>query len=440
MSLNKIKNNILLVAWASMSSMNAQGYSLDNCIESALEAKKTVLSARIGVLSAKKGLKGSYSDLLPFIQVTTGVGKTQFAKQEAFQLDYNNLSAGLSLSQKIYSGGRSLNQVKQAKSSLEIEKLNQRIVKTQVIGNVIKSYYGLLKSQKLMTVAEKNLEMSEQQVSIVNEKFDLGVIKRSDLLKARVAQGQAKVDVLNKRIAFENSRRNLFNDMGLQDFGQTINAIDEDWVMPGIPSSSQILDLLRTQNPSILISKARITLSELSYKMIKGLRLPSLNSSINYSANGENSDQLINAIKDDWRLGVNLSLSMPIFSGNSLSIQQQQAKISTQQMDYSYVTLLNDLKVQAELIGESLNNYAEIIPLNRVVVASAQEDLKLVRERYSLGSATIVDVLDAQVSEISSSSALINTIHDARMQQADLKALLGTLDIEYQTKEEYYVK
>ena len=119
---------------------------------------------------------------------------------------------------------------------------------------MIKSYYGLLKSQKLMTVAEKNLEMSEQQVSIVNEKFDLGVIKRSDLLKAQVAQGQAKVDVLNKRITLENSRRNLFNDMGLQDFGQTINAIDEDWVMPAIPSSSQILDLLRTQNPSILIS------------------------------------------------------------------------------------------------------------------------------------------------------------------------------------------
>ena len=170
--------------------------------------------------------------------------------------------------------------------------------------------------------------------------------------------------------------------------------------------------------------------------MIKGLRLPSLNSSVNYSANGENSNQLINAIKDDWRLGINLSLSMPIFTGNSLSIQQQQAKISTQQMDYSYVTLLNDLKVQAELIGESLNNYAEIIPLNRAVVASAQEDLKLVRERYSLGSATIVDVLDAQVSLIRSNSTLINTIHDARIQEMGLKALLGILDLEYQNKEE----
>jgi len=65
------------------------------------------------------------------------------------------------------------------------------------------------------------------------------------------------------------------------------------------------------------------------------------------------------------------------------------------------------------------------------VVAAAEEDLKLARERYSLGSATILEILDAQVSLIRSNSTLINTVHDARVQEASLKALLGTLDLEY---------
>ena len=69
-------------------------------------------------------------------------------------------------------------------------------------------------------------------------------------------------------------------------------------------------------------------------------------------------------------------------------------------------------------------------------MASAEEDLKLVRERYSLGSATILEVLDAQVSLIRSNSTLINTIHDARIQKASLKALLGILDLEYQIEED----
>ena len=117
-------------------------------------------------------------------------------------------------------------------------------------------------------------------------------------------------------------------------------------------------------------------------------------------------------------------------------MQQQQAKLSKQQSEYDYTTLLNNLRVQAELIRKSLNNYAEIIPLNKAIVASAEEDLKFVRERYSLGSATILEVLDAQVSLIRSNSTLINTIHDARIQEASLKALLGTLDLDYQIEED----
>ena len=152
---------------------------------------------------------------------------------------------------------------------------------------------------------------------------------------------------------------------------------------------------------------------------------------MNYSANGESGNELLDALKDNWSLGLNLSISLPIYNGRTLSIQQQQASLLRQQSEYSYITLLNDLKVQAELIRETLNNYSEIIPLNQSVVAAAEEDLKLARERYSLGSATILEILDAQISLIRSNSTLINTVHDARVQEASLKALLGTLDLEY---------
>ena len=223
--------------------------------------------------------------------------------------------------------------------------------------------------------------------------------------------------------------------MGLQDFGQSIVAIEKEWEAPKIPSSGELLKILKNSNPNLLISKSQIDLGDLSYQMTKGLRMPSLNTSMNYSANGQTTSELLKAFNDDWSLGLNLSLAVPIYVGNSLSIQQQQAILSKQQAEYSYTVLLNDLRVQAELIRETLSNYAEIIPLNQSVVASAEEDLKLVRERYSLGSATILEVLDAQVSLIRSNSNLINVIHDARVQEASLKAVLGTLDIEYKPKE-----
>ena len=428
--------------------LNAQGYTLEDCIQISIDEKKTVLSADIGVVSASKGLKASYSGVLPSVQATGASGVNYFPWQESFNINFeeftldttrtnhfNTFSAGIAVNQVIYDGGRSWNQIKQARTNLDISKYNQRAIKTQVIEKVIRSYYGLLQAQKLLDVSEKNLEMSVQQVSLVKKQFDLGVVKRTDLLKAEVAQGQARVDMLNKKTNLQNARRILFNDMGLQDFGQEITAVEKEWQAPQIPSSAELLRILKNENPSLLISKSRINLGDLSYRLTRGLRLPSFNSNINYSANGQTSNELADAFTNDWNLGINLSVSIPIYVGNSLSLQQQQARLSQQQAEHSYTVLLNDLRVQAELIRETLGNYAEIIPLNQSVVSSAEEDLKLVRERYSLGSATILEVLDAQVSLIRSNSNLINIIHDARVQEASLKAVLGTLDLEYQPKE-----
>ena len=428
--------------------LNAQGYTLEDCIQISIDEKKTVLSADIGVVSASKGLKASFSGVLPSVQATGASGVNYFPWQESFNINFeeftldttrtnhfNTFSAGIAVNQVIYDGGRSWNQIKQARTNLDIAKYNQRAIKTQVIEKVIRSYYGLLQAQKLLDVSEKNLEMSVQQVSLVKKQFDLGVVKRTDLLKAEVAQGQARVDMLNKKTNLQNARRILFNDMGLQDFGQEITAVEKEWQAPQIPSSSELLRILKNENPSLLISESRINLGDLSYRLTRGLRLPSFNSNINYSANGQTSNELVDAFTNDWNLGINLSVSIPIYVGNSLSLQQQQARLSQQQAEHSYTVLLNDLRVQAELIRETLENYAEIIPLNQSVVSSAEEDLKLVRERYSLGSATILEVLDAQVSLIRSNSNLINIIHDARVQEASLKAVLGTLDLEYQPKE-----
>ena len=142
-------------------------YGLAECIAIALENKKTLRSAELEVQSAEKGVKGSYSGLLPILNATLGSGRTQFPEQENVTYDlsgfpnvssdtlsithYNSMSAGLSLNQTLYDGGRSINTVQQAKINLEISKLNQRQIKIQVIQNVTNSYFGLLQTCLLYT-------------------------------------------------------------------------------------------------------------------------------------------------------------------------------------------------------------------------------------------------------------------------------------------------
>ena len=447
MKIRKYSTTLVITIFWVCSGFSQQSYNLNECIQIAFENKKILRSAQIDVQSAKKGVAGSKSGYLPSINMTANSGRTQFPElnsvtydfsdfsSDTTQLDHtNNMSAGLSVNQNIYNGGRTRNTVKQAKSNLAIATLNQRQTKIQVIQNVVKSYYGLLQAQELLDVAENNLELSNQQVSLVIQQFDLGAVRKTDLLKAEVAKGQGRVDGLNRKTALNNARRQLFNHMGMMDFGQSINAVSDKWSGTIVPSSSEALRLLKTKNPSLLIQKKRITLNELQIQLTKGLRLPSVGASMNYSAVGEDSETLMDSFKDDWRLGMNISLSVPIYSGNSISIQKQQAHLALQKSNNNYITLLNDLKVQVELIRNSLENYSEIIPINLDVVVSAEEDLKLAKERYSLGSASILEVLDAQVSLIRTKSTLINSIHEARIQEMNLKALLGVLDLEYKNE------
>ena len=427
----------------------AQVYDLSECIGIALESKRTLVSAELDVGSASEGVRGSYSGVLPSVSLSTSGGKTKYPVQESIIPDLVNLeidtiksgessymSAGVSINQTIYNGGRSLNSIKQAKVNLDIAKLRQRNTKIEVIQNVTRSYYGLLQDQQLLDVAEKNLLLSEKQVDLVQKQFDLGAVRKTDLLKAKVSIGQARVELLNRKTALENSRRQLFNDMGVIDFGQSIVAKYSEWAPVSVPTSSEALTFLKEKNPNILIQSSVIETGKIQLKMAKGMRSPSAFASVDYSANGNNSDELKEAFKDDWRIGMNMSVNFPLYSGDSLSSAQQRAELEKQKSENDYLTYLNDLRVQVELIRKSIMNYSEIIPINQDVVSSAEEDLKLAQERYSIGSATILEVLDAQVSLIRSNSTLINTIHDARMQEMSLKALLGILDLEYQTKEE----
>ena len=445
-----MKNLILHFLSGSIASIIvAQEYDISECINIALDRKGTIISAGLDVESANQGVKGSYSGILPSLNLSTSGGKTKYPTQESIIPDLVNLeidtiksgessymSAGLSINQTLYNGGRSFYNVKQAKINLEIAKLRERNIRIEVIQNVTRSYYGLLQDQQLLEVAEKNLALSEKQVGLVQKQFDLGSARKTDLLKANVSLGQAKVELLNRKTALQNSRRKLFNDMGMIDFGQSIVAKNSNWTPVLVPTSSEALKLLKEKNPNMLIQQAVIKNGEIQLKMAKGMRSPSAFASVDYSANGNNSEELKESFKDDWRLGMNMSVNFPLYSGNSLSTAQEQAELAMRKTENDYLTYLNDLRVQLELIRKTITNYSEIIPINQDVVASAEEDLKLVQERYSVGSATILEVLDAQVSLIRSNSVLINTIHDARIQEMSLKALLGILDLEYQNKEE----
>ena len=115
----------------------------------------------------------------------------------------------MSLTQNIYDGGIWWNTIRQAKNNYRISEQFDRQIRTNIINNVHAAYFNYLKAAQLLDVARSNLMSSQQQLALVQRQFDLGSAKKTDLLKAEVRFGQARIDVINNDAAVLSSYRNI---------------------------------------------------------------------------------------------------------------------------------------------------------------------------------------------------------------------------------------
>ena len=425
-----------------VTSAKSEAMALVDCIQIALSNKEAIKASALDLQSAQQTLKGSYSNILPSLMFSGSSSESSFPSQEGGYNqatgeitfgDISNLtstSTGISLSQNIYDGGIWWNTIAQSKNSYKIAEQFDRQVKINIIRGVHQTYFNYLKTMQLLDVAQSNLKSSQQQLALTKKRFELGSARKTDLLKAEVRFGQARVDVVNNNSALENAYLNLKNAMGIIGSDQDFTVNDVAVALVPIPAFETGFETIQKLNPSVVAKQRQITNAEFNEKITKGTRMPNISASANYSGNAENFETLSGEWDENWRRNISLSISIPIYTGNTLSTRIQQARLNVQKQESEYLTQLQDLSVQLHGILDRLNNYQEVIPINETVLSSAVEDLKLAQKRYSLGSTTILEVLDAQVSVVSARSSLIRMKYDAFIEQANLKGLLGTLDSE----------
>ena len=437
-----MNQKLLISLFLLVTSAKSEALALVDCIQIALSNKEAIKASALDLQSAQQTLKGSYSNILPSLMFSGSSSESSFPSQEGGYNqatgeitfgDISNLtstSTGISLSQNIYDGGIWWNTIAQSKNSYKIAEQFDRQVKINIIRGVHQTYFNYLKTIQLLDVAQSNLKSSQQQLALTKKRFELGSARKTDLLKAEVRFGQARVDVVNNNSALENAYLNLKNAMGIIGSDQDFTVNDVAVALVPIPDFETGFETIQKLNPSVLAKQRQITNAEFNEKITKGTRMPNISASANYSGNAENFETLSGEWDENWRRNISLSISIPIYTGNTLSTRIQQARLNVQKQESEYLTQLQDLSVQLHGILDRLNNYQEVIPINKTVLSSAEEDLKLAQKRYSLGSTTILEVLDAQVSVVSARSSLIRMKYDAFIEQANLKGLLGTLDSE----------
>ena len=240
----------------------SQNYSLEKAVEIALQNKETLKASALDLRSSKQDIKSSYSGILPSLRASTTMTESRFPEQTVgfnqssgeILSDVSSItsaSSNISINQNIYDGGVWWNNIRLAKNNYKISEQFNRQIKTNIIRNVHFAYFNYLKAMQLLGVARSNLMSSQQQLALVEQKFDLGSAKKTDLLKAKVRFGQARVDLISNDASLKSAYRNLKNAMGLINTNDEFSISDVERPLEIIPEFETGFELIQKFNPSI---------------------------------------------------------------------------------------------------------------------------------------------------------------------------------------------
>lgn len=419
---------ILIISIFFSTSM-AQSLTVDECVRIALENKPSLKRAEQDVTIARLNRASTGALMLPSVNASNSFSETTYGNSSSESSE--RYSGGLSLSQSLFNFGTKINTLKQSDNTYNTAKQQRRQAKARIILDVHTFYYQYLKNSELFDIAGKDLELSKKQLDLVQNQYNLGAVSKTDFLKASVRYGTAKSSFLSRELSKKNSEKSLRHSMGLLDSDVPIIIEQKMDLILSVPTFNEAYSLMLSNSPDLNILDNQIVGAQIAVKKAWSSSLPSVNMSI--GMNASSADQITRTYFDDnYIKSANITLSIPIFSGfrNRNSIQISKLQLNQAETRLSGGT--KSAKVSLYALINTLNNYQEIIPIQEEVLLSAEEDLKLAQQRYELGSASILELLDAQLALIQASSSLVRTKYDAAIQVASLDDLLGTLDKKYE--------
>lgn len=403
--------------------------SLDEAVQLAQRNSPTAIAARGSIRNAEGALKTTQAQWLPDVNFSMGQSKGGGQQRnpvtgriEEYQERPWSYSTGVSTGLTLWDGGqRSANA---AANRAQIAAAEVAAVSTRygIARDVKTQYYNILASREQESAARAQLQQAEQQLAASSARLRAGAVIISDSIRAQIAVRTAQLNLLTAQNNVRNQSATLTRLVG-SPFLVTANPADTASLTFVRIDSVEILRLA-LEGPAVKQAEAALEQSRAAIKAAKGPLWPSIRASASYNGNGR--DQLY-GLRDPFQYGYNygLSLGLPIFDryNRSEAIARAEVTATNNEANLREQRLLAQQNILQQ-IG-NLRTAEEQIRIQELQVRAAEEDLRVQTQRYTLGSATILEVTTSQTALNQARFQLINARQQYRIALAQLEATIG---------------
>ncbi|RME25490.1 MAG: TolC family protein, partial [Candidatus Zixiibacteriota bacterium] len=313
-----------------------------------------------------------------------------------------------------------------AKADQASAKLNVLASEQDMILAVKTSYYAYLAAAQNLTVQEEAVKRAEEQLKLIQSRYDLGSAAKSDVLKQKVQYGNDQLALLSARNALTTARANLAYTIGVdprRDWKFSTEYVKREYD----GTLDEAISFGLSHRPSLLANEKDVAAASHGVRSALSKYLPTVG--VFFDFTDFNGTQAFPVVFDysfnNYTYGFNISLN--IFDGFLRERQVTAAKVQRNTARARLADLRNQTISDIQTIYldiEQLKKQQQVAGEN---VDAATEDLRITQERYNLGAASILDLLDAQVSLKEAQVARIRVDFDLNLKVAQLEQAMGKM-------------
>lgn len=390
----------------------AKNLTLEEAIELSLNnSKKIEISSRnkkIGDINLGIAFKAA----LPSVTYEGGYNRTEYTerkmygretgldghgvKPEAYQNrdEKGGYTSQVVISQPIFQGGAILGGIKGAKAMADIAELSYVADKRDVRLNTIQLYSNIIKYQKDLEALETSKKELEIRHKEQQNKLDLRLIIKADLLKTEVAMLEVDSNIVEVKNLIQTEMKKLKIETGLTNEEELVLA---ELVVPDGLSNQINFDndmvTAKTQSLTALISKNNVEYAKAEKMVAFSDNLPKVNAFVQYGGyERESMDDTFH--NEEWRGGVKVTWELFNFGSGIDSYRAANQSYEIEQ--------LNDSIAQDNIEIDLTTAYSEVIRLEKLRVAmrssleASQENYDIDTERYKAGLLSTQDYLNSE--------------------------------------------
>ncbi len=385
--------------------VQARVWSLQECIDYAIDHNLTVEQQNIERLSAEQSVTEAKDAVLP--DVSAGVsqnwnfGRGLTADNTYADRNTSNfgLQAGLSL--PLFNGLQTVRNVQYAKASLSAIVEGVEAAKDDVTLRVMAQYLQALYCGELEGVAQSQAELTTEELEKRKALLEAGKIPEADMLDARSQAAQARLQL----VSAQNDRR-----LALLDLQQLLRLpVSDDFEVqalegdepPMLLDPQTVYENALGYNHGILASELRVKAADRQISLAKTGWIPKLSFNAGLSDNyykigGMSNENFRDQMRHNFSQYVGFSLSIPIFDGLSTRNNVRRARINRLNEELAFETRKDNLyKSIYETYYQAVSARERFAAASEAATAGAAS-LNAVQEKYSLGRATPVDFDNAR--------------------------------------------